>query len=141
MAQSATATVTAWVLETKARMIAVRNASVQELVEIAQTPQAEGGRMHVDTGFLRASCLAFIGTSLPAATVKPTSGAARYTFNAGQIGLVIAGAELDDVITIVWTANYARVREFLGDRFVGLAVQQWQQIVARNCIAARARVK
>lgn len=137
MAKSATATVSAWVLETKARMLAVRNASAQELVEIMQTPQDEGGRMHVKSGFLRASLVAFAGDGgLPAARENPGG---TFAYDVGQTSLVIAGADLDDKLTFVYTANYARIREFLGDRFVGLAVQQWPQIVARNCIEARSR--
>lgn len=142
MAKSATATVTAWVLETKARVLAVRNESAQRIVEIAQTPMAEGGRMRVDTGFLRASLVAFTGDGgMPAARANP-GGA--FAYDAGQVSLVIAGADLDDRLTFAYTANYARPREYGAngqspDAFVRMAAQQWQRVVGEVCVEARAR--
>lgn len=143
MAQgSFTGVVTAWVAQTKARQIAVRNESAQRVVEIMQTPVAAGGRMRVDTGFLRASLVAINGDALPSQVIHP--GGQSYTYDGGQTSLVIAGADLTDTLTFVYTANYARPREYgargqPGDRFVGLAAQQWQRVVTEVVAEAQTR--
>lgn len=145
MAQgSFSAQISAWVKETKARQVAVYKGSAQEIVSIMQTPRGEGGNLRVDTGFLRASLTASIGSNLPPVTFKPT-GVAAVPYDAGPINLVIAGAEIGDPITVVYTANYARPREYgargqAGDRWVALAAQQWPQVVAQECAKAQASV-
>lgn len=144
MAQgSFTARVRADVAKAKELMLAVRNESVQRIVEIAQTPKAAGGNMRVDTGFLRASLMATIGDANFTLKDKP-DGEARYSWDAGQVGLVILGADIKDPITVVYTASYARPREYgargqAGDRFVGLAAQQWQRVVDEVSAEARTR--
>lgn len=137
------ASVGAWVAQTKARTLAVRNESAQRIVEIMQTPVGAGGNLRVDTGFLRASLLAINGTALPPVRLNPSPDA-RYTYDEGQVGLVIADAAITDVLTFVYTANYARPREYgsrgqSGDRFVALAAQQWGRVVAEVAREAQAR--
>lgn len=101
-----------------------------------------GGNMPVDTGFLRASLMA--STKMP----KPRGGAPEegktYSFDEGQVALVIAGAEIGDTLYAVYGANYARAVEYghngAPDRgFVRLAAQQWQGIVAEVAAEARSR--
>lgn len=143
MAGSFEAQVSAWVAATKQRTVAVRNESAQRIVEIAQRPMAAGGRMRVDTGFLRASLLATTSTALPGPTFKP-DGDVRFSYDPGQVALTIAGADLDDVITAVWTANYARPRNYgsrgqPGDHFRDLAAQQWTNVVAQVAAEAQSR--
>lgn len=143
MAGSFEAQVSAWVAATKQRTIAVRNESAQRIVEIAQRPVSAGGRMRIDTGFLRASALATTSTALPGPTFKPDA-VSRFAYDAGQIALTIAGAELDDVITVVWTANYARPRNYgsrgqPGDHFRDLAAQQWTNVVSQVAAEAQSR--
>lgn len=143
MAGSFEAQVGAWVAATKQRVVAVRNESAQRIVEIAQRPIAAGGRMRVDTGFLRASALATTSSALPGPIFKP-DGDVRHSYDSGQIALTIAGADLEDVITIVWTANYARPRNYgsrgqPGDHFRDLAAQQWTNIVSQVAAEAQSR--
>ncbi len=146
MAQgSFTAGVNAWVAETKQRMGAVRKESAQRVVEIMQTPVAKGGRMRVDTGFLRASLVGMIGQGSFAPREKP-EGVAHFTYDAGAINLVIAGAKPSDAITVGYTAIYARPREYgargqPGDAFVRLAAQQWGRVVSDVCVELRGRAK
>lgn len=146
MAQgSFAAQVSAWVKETKARQVAVYKGSAQEIVSIMQTPRGQGGHLRVDTGFLRASLTATTGSALPPVTFKP-AGASSVPYDAGPINLVIAGAEISEPITVVYTANYARPREYgargqAGDRWVALAAQQWPQVVAQECAKAQASVE
>ena len=124
-----TAQVMAFTDRANEKLEAVIKQSAQEVFATAQTPKAQGGRMPVDTGFLRNSLIA----QLNGATVG--GGADAYT-------LAIAGAEAGDVIFGGWTANYARHQEYGTSRMAGNfymlgAAQQWQQIVSRNAELVR----
>ena len=137
--------VTAWVLETKERMTAVRAEAAQRTVEIMQTPVAKGGNMPVDTGFLRASLQGAIGQGgfTPRENPNPDGS---FAYDAGPITLVIAGAAPSDAITVAYTANYAAAANYgargrPGRQFVGLAAQQWPRIVADVSAEAQARAK
>lgn len=130
--------ITAWAAETKQRMKAVRDTSVERVVETAQTLAP------TDTGFLRSSVVATIN-DVPVARERP-DGEARYTYSSGPIVLVIDGAALDDTLIVSWTANYARYVEFgargrPARRFVGMAVQQWPQIVAQAAAELQGNVQ
>ncbi len=144
MAQgSFSAAVSAFVKETKARQEAVFKESVQRVVEVMQTPVAKGGNMPIDTGFLRASLLAVIGDQLPVTRDAPAAGG-RFEYTGDQVNLVIATADLNDTITVAYTANYARHVEYgargrPGRRFVFLAAQQWPRIVEEVAREAQAR--
>lgn len=146
MAQgSFSASVGAWVAQTKARTLAVRNEAAQRIVEemntagpsVANPGGGQGGHVPVDTGFLRASLLAINGTALPSVRMNPSPDA-RYSYDEGQVGLVIADAAITDTLTFVYTANYAR---FMEERyaFVRLAAQNWQNTVATVAREAQAR--
>lgn len=132
------AAVNDWTRATKERMEAVRNMSIERIVEAAQLMAP------VDTGFLRASVVGTLG-SPPPATFKP-DGEGRYAFDPGPVFAVIAGAQFSDAITIAWTANYARFVEYgargrPARRFVGMAVQQWPQIVAQAAAELQGNVQ
>jgi len=73
--------------------------TIQDTIGDAQTPTAQGGRMRVDTGFLRNS----LNTSLMGST--SISGADAYV-------LVIAGMKITDTLVAGWTASYAAPREY-----------------------------
>jgi len=144
MAQgSFSAQISSWVKETRERRDAVYRGSAQRIVEIMQTPRAAGGNLRIDTGFLRASLTATTGSSLPPMTFKP-DGVEAFPYDAGPINLVIAGAEISEPITLVYTANYARAREYgangqPADRWVALAGQRWPQVVEQECVRVRSR--
>lgn len=112
--------------------------SVQGVASIAQTPGpskaspggGRGGHMPIDSGFLRASLVAILNGGMPTAREKP-AGDGKFSFEDGAVNLVIAGATVDDTITLAWTANYARHVNHRY-RFRDLAAQQWTQIVERN---------
>lgn len=146
MAQgSFSAKISSWVKETRERRDAVYRGSAQRIVEIMQTPRAAAGNLRIDTGFLRASLTATTGSSLPPMTFKP-DGIDAFPYDAGPINLVINGAEISDPITVVYTANYARPREYgargqPADRWVSLAAQQWPQVVDQECAKAKASVE
>lgn len=144
MAQgSFAAQISAFVAETKQRREAVHKESAQRVVEIMQTPRNAGGNMRVDTGFLRASLVGLTSSALPGTVGKP-DGRSAFSYDAGQINLTIAGAEITQPLTFVYTANYARYREYgsrgqAGDRFVALAAQRWGQVVTSVCEEVKAR--
>ena len=124
-----TAQIKAFADKSKEKLEAVVKQSAQEVFSIAQTPKAQGGRMPVDTGFLRNSLIA----SLNGSTVG--GGADAYV-------LAVAGAELGDTIFAGWSAVYARHMEYGTSRTPGnfymlSAAQQWQAIVARNAALVR----
>ena len=146
MAQgSFSAKVGAWVAATKARTLAVRNESAQRIVEemntagpsVANPGGGQGGHLPVDSGFMRASLLAINGTALPSVRLNPSPDA-RYSYDEGQVGLVIADAAITDTLTFVYTANYSKVMEEKY-AFVRLAAQNWQNTVATVAREAQAR--
>lgn len=144
MAQgSFAAQVSDWVKATKQRQEAVYKESAQRVVAVMQTPKGAGGNLRVDTGFLRASLVATTSASMPPFRENP-GGGAKVSYDPMQINLVIAGADIETPITVVYTANYARHREYgargqAPDRFVALAAQQWGRIVNEVCAEAKAR--
>ena len=124
-----TAQIKAFTDRAKEKMDAVVKQSAQEVYSIAQTPKARGGRMPVDTGFLRNSLVA----ELNGGTVA--GGADAYT-------LAVAGMELGDTVFAGWTAEYARHMEYgtsktPGNFYMLSAAQQWQAIVKRNADLVR----
>lgn len=136
------ATVRDWAKRIPEAAEAVRNQSAQDVVEDMQTPMAKGGRMRVDTGFLRASLLGST-SAMPSinASAKPVDGNS-YTYDFGQIEAVILGADFDDALYFGYTAAYAGFREYGArgqppDAFVRTAAQKWPQIVNKNTARVR----
>ena len=126
---SFTAQIKAFTDRAKEKLETVVKASAQEVFSIAQTPKAQGGRMPVDTGFLRNSLVAELNGSTVA------GGADAYV-------LAVAGMDLGDTVFAGWTAKYARHMEYGTSRTPGnfymlAAAQQWQAIVARNAELVR----
>ena len=133
MAQTFTAQMRAFSDKTKEQMQAVLSASVQDVVEEAQRPVAQGGRMPVKTSFLRNSLVSELNGS------EVGKGADSYT-------LAAAGIAPGDVARFGYTAEYALRMEngFVGEdalgrtynqsgrHFVEGAAAQWPSIVERN---------
>ena len=136
------AQVDAWVRETEARMTAVFRQSAQETIEEMQTPVGEGGRMPVDTGFLRSSLQVSLNSE-PVPATRENPGGSHGAPDAAS--LVIGGAEIGDRIVASYSAVYAPMIEYgSGKRpprgFVRGAAQQWQSIVRRVSERLRGRV-
>lgn len=116
------------------RLNFVARDSVQRLVNDAQRNTAKGGRMRVDTGFLRASIQAKTG-SMPSG---PSSNETKriYSGDTQADGIPIAAALIRwqparEPIFIGWTANYARWREYQ-DGFMRGATERWPEFVRRS---------
>lgn len=120
-------------------MNALLRASVQDVIDKAQTTTSRGGRMRVDTGFLRASGQA----SLSGMPTGPSRGERKepgsYTYNPENVTLVIGQLTIGRTFFFGWTAAYAGIREVY-DGFLGTAVQDWPAIVARNTDEIRERL-
>lgn len=130
--------------KSKERMEAVFKQSVQDTVEIMQTPVAKGGNIPVDTGFLRSSLQGGLNTITKGQSVKPDAG--TFTYNGTQMTMVIAGAELGDSIYATYSANYAKyVHDGANGRpgrpWVRLAAQQWPATVEKVAGQVRQRVQ
>ena len=136
MVQSFDAVIDKVVADTKEKMFAVVKNSIQDVVEDAQTPLAKGGKMRVDTGFLRSSGQAQLN-QLP---VGETEGRERAE---GEVGVLpeyavpdkpdyilptLAKMKIGDIFYFGWTANYAKTREIY-DAFMESAIMKWKQIV------------
>lgn len=142
---SFSAAVAAWVDKVEGATEAVFKQSAQAVVAEMQTPVAEGGRMRVDTGFLRNSLL---GSTASMPPIVPGSGPAKdktYDFEFGQIEAVIAGSSIGDTLYFGYTAGYAGAREYgangqPADGFVRLAAQRWPTIVDRTARELKSRL-
>ncbi|RVH12770.1 HK97 gp10 family phage protein [Sinorhizobium meliloti] len=141
---SFSAAVAQWADKVEGAVEAIFKEATQEVVEEMQRPVGQGGRMRVDTGFLRASLLAS-STSMPAiSAAKPVEGG-TYTPDFGQVEAVIAGADVGDTLYFGYTASYAGYREYgangqPADGFVRLAAQNWPIIVDRKAAELKARL-
>ena len=103
------------------RLDAVVKQSAHDVAQIAQTPVAKGGRMPVDTGFLRNS----FASSLMGGTAL--TGPDSYVMVAGAM-------KAGDVASFGWTAEYAAHVEYgtsrmQGRHYMAGAVDQWQAVV------------
>lgn len=122
------ADVDAWVRKSQKRMERVAKTATLAVIEDAQRPVAKGGRMRVDTGFLRASGAVSL-TGMPTGPSRPDAVKAVTQLDADpNTVLTIGKAQIGDTIWFGWTANYATYRE-TQDGFLGIAVQKWQQMV------------
>lgn len=125
-------------MQTDKRMLALVRESTQRVIDEAQTPVAKGGKMRVDTGFLRASGrISF--NSMPQGPVRGDA-AKKYDYDNGPTELALGDFQLGDTIFFAWSANYAGYREAY-DGFLSSAVQNWPQIVTQVTSEIKARIK
>lgn len=130
---------------TQKRMDMVMKQSLSDLVKEVQTPEAKGGKMRVDTGFLRNSGQASLNGMPSGASVKPDN-ATKGEFDKGDVSLskniqlVIAQLKYGATFYFGWTANYAKYREAY-DGFLEAGLQNWQNIVNNVVNRAKERFK
>ena len=125
----------------KARQQAIFRASAARVLERASTPKGQGGRMPVDTGFLRNSVRASTAGVPNAGSEDPALAFARMT--------------VGDTVTVGWTAAYAMRMEhgFVGEDklgrtyaqqgngFLRAEVQNWNAIVREVTDEVRAAIR
>lgn len=111
-------------------------ASTQDLVRLALTPKGAGGKMPVDTGYLRSSLRGSTAAPLPLDRAgRPVEGGSYAPDSSVQ--LAILGLQPGIPLYLTFTAVYARVQEYRNG-FVRSAAAEWQAIVARNAAKAEA---
>lgn len=120
------ASVSKFITVSEARVDAVVKESTQRVIEEAQLPVAKGGKMRVDTSFLRNSGVVSL-TGMPSGPSRPTGDDAPQ---AQDVNAAIANAAPGASIWFGWTANYARPREY-ADGFLRSAAQNWRSIVSK----------
>lgn len=106
---------------TERKMSLVFKDSAKAVADRANTPQAKGGRLPVDTGALRASIRAAIGSMPSGSSDEVTAGIARWTPG--------------DTLYIGWTQSYAIYMEWKYAYMRG-AAEKWPQIV-RDAVKRR----
>ena len=134
------------------RMIALMRQSLQDVINEAQLARGKGGRMRVDTGFLRASGQASL-TGMPTGPDMKPDDATKHSIDDGQrpysrinlslintLGEGNDGLKMGATFYFGWTANYAKYRE-LYDGFLEGALMNWSRIVAFNTDTIRQRIK
>ena len=141
MAAKFGAQVRAFAEKAKSMQLAIFRESAQRLMEEANTPEGQGGRMPVDTGFLRNSSAASLEG-------MPTDGARDPP-------LVFAGMDLGQTVWAGWTAAYAMRMEhgFYGEDSLGrtyaqagkgfarAAAQRWDFIVSEVAAEVKGRMR
>lgn len=150
--QGISADIDAIILTTNKRLLAVMRQSISDVINEAQLATKKGGKMRVDTGFLRASGQASL-SGMPQGPGRGEPGK-EYPYDqrtsTGGVGATISGTEniiatlgnlqIGHVFYFGWTANYARYRE-LYDGFLESALRNWGRIVAINTDSLRQRIK
>lgn len=126
------------------RMTGLLRQSISDVIDNAQLATAKGGRMRVDTGFLRASGQASL-TGMP---TGPTRGEVQTPGHyddgnkpiSATVQTSLDGMEIGSTFFFGWTAEYARYREIY-DGFLEGSLQHWGRIVAFNTETIRERIK
>ncbi|HEL5053342.1 TPA: hypothetical protein UOA92_001116 [Stenotrophomonas maltophilia] len=132
--------VRAFAEKAKAMQGVIFRESATKLMEEANTPEAQGGKMPVDTGFLRNSAAASVEG-------MPSDGAQTPE-------LVFATMELGQAVWAGWTAKYAMRMEHgfqgedslgrtyaqAGKGFARAAAQRWDFIVAEVTADVKGRM-
>lgn len=119
-------TIDEWIKKAEGRLEAVVKTAAQSVATEASRPTGEGGRMRVDTSFLRNSIRGQVG-------MMPSSGS-------NSVEIAIAGWDITKPLYIGWTANYAPYREAY-DGFIAKELQNWDNHVKAAVREAKARIK
>lgn len=126
------ADIESFITKSEDRLLAVMRGSLRDMVEDMQVPVAKGGRMRVDTGFLRNSGRAALdgfpsGNGVRPANAKP----GQFNWDGQSLNATLLQMKLGDTFFWGWIANYAQVRE-LHDGFMAVSIQNWQAYVSKN---------
>lgn len=125
-----------FIVNTEELMLDVVKNSIQDLVEEATIPVKAGGKMPVDTAFLRKSGTGAIN-ELP---VGETEGRRRMPGEVGElyesnpsedVKSILAKLKLGDTFYYGWTARYAIYQEFKHG-FLVSACAKWQNFIDNN---------
>lgn len=126
------AKVDSWISKSEVLMTEVARESIQRLLEKVQTPKAQGGRMPVQTGFLRSSMVVTLNT--PHVGFSQRVKGKMYDYPFDQYLMTINNFKLGDKVFAVFASAYAIHQEYgtsrmPGNFFVRTAAQEWPQTV------------
>lgn len=130
------ASIDKWVADTEDKIMAVVKNSIEDLVEDANKPVKAGGRMPVDTGFLRASSASAIN-HLPEGETrgrhrKKNENGVIYPYDSSVSLLgVLPKFKMGDVFYFGWTAEYANKMN-IKYGFLDSACQKWADFINNN---------
>jgi hypothetical protein len=116
-----------WILMSEELTGAVVKEASQELAIAANNPVGNGGRMRVDTGFLRNSIVASLNQIPSGPDVKPDNYS-KIGWEPTEVATTINRMKPDDTLYIGWSAEYAAYRENQ-DFFARTAAQNWSKYV------------
>ena len=127
-----------FIAKSRRRRTAVLRTAAQMVVKEMQTPIAKGGRLPVDTGFLKNSLVTELDGGAPIATPGTDAEGGR----GDSYVLGIAGLDWGKSILFGYTANYARYQEYGTSRqqpraFVSGAARKWRGYVRQAANRAR----
>lgn len=137
-----TASVEDWVKESSEMLLRVTRQSTHDLINEASVPgpskgdptAGRGGKLPVDTGFLRASGAASL-TGWPQGPgdnpLKVKYASETEYAASSSVSLNLAKMKLGDTFYFGWTAQYAGKMEMMYG-FMISAEQNWQTIVDKN---------
>jgi len=114
------------IADTEERLLKVIKKAIYEAIEDAQTPLSKGGKMRVDTGFLRRTGSASL-EGIPQGPSRGEKGK-TYAWNSDYLNIILAKLKIGDTFYWGWTAHYAKYREAY-DGFLEAALQKWQNHV------------
>lgn len=126
-----------WILKSTELTEAVIKDAAQEMAIDANTPVGKGGRMRVDTGFLRNSIAASLNSLPSGQNVKP-DGYSKQEWSPSEVVTTINRMSIGDKLFIGWAAEYAQYRENQ-DFFARTAAQNWPQYVQNAVYNMRLR--
>lgn len=133
-----TASMKDWKIKTEKAIELVVKASAQDISNEMVLSVNEGGRMRVDTGFLRNS---LVGSTDAMPRIdpgaNPSDDAEKNSYPNPDVSMVILGADISRPIYLGFTAAYAVHREYghngvPPDAFVRMASLKWAKIVDAN---------
>lgn len=134
--------ITRFVDKSKEQMLNITKDAIQEVIIDMQTPVKKGGKMRVDTGFLRHSGVSALNAfpegeivgrkrskDEPKGSELPEYKTEENGVSASVIKTLL-NMKIGDKFVYGWTAKYANIREIY-DGFLVSATDKWQQIVEK----------
>lgn len=118
------------IVDTREKFMAVIKESIQDLVREASEPVASGGKMPVDTGFLRSSGVGAIN-QMPEGEIRGERNGTYPSDPSGAVSVILPNLKDGDTFIFGWSAIYAQaMNEKYG--FLDSACQKWSDYVRKN---------
>lgn len=127
------------IINTEKRLQLVAQQSIITAINRMQLAVAKGGKMRVDTGFLRASGQSSLDGMPTGPSRKPKDAMpGQFQWTSKDTEIKLSELKLGSTFFFGWTAYYAKYREAY-DGFMYSVVQDWQNIVNKVVENAKKR--